>query len=346
MALTAEQRANVRRVIAAAKRRNASPRELKAVVEAAGVESNYRHLTGGDRDSTGILQQRPSMGWGPIGESIDTDVGQFLQHAKRINRGGFSGSAGQLAQAVQRSAFPARYDQRSGEAESLLRKFGASPRATASPGGSQGSPGRVVANTTTTPGVDNSALRQQLRLDYLDKRGKDPGALLGLITGIGQARDTAPTTKTTYSIQGGTQQGNAQPSVDGENPIVARAQRRAEKIDAAKKPYLWGGGHAGKVSLKGGVAPLDCSGAVSAVLGIDPRVASQFKSFGSPGRAPGGRGISIYAADDHVLMEIDGKLFGTSGSNPGGGAGWIKRSDLPKGYLNRFTVRHLSRSAR
>jgi hypothetical protein len=124
--------------------------------------------------------------------------------------------------------------------------------------------------------------------------------------------------------------------------LVEEALARARTIDAKHLPYLWGGGHGGKVN-PANTGPLDCSGAVSAVLGIDPRVSGQFKSFGSPGRAPGGKGISIYANDEHVLMEIDGKFFGTSRSNPGGGAGFIPRSQLSKAYLARFTVRHIAR---
>ena len=67
-------------------------------------------------------------------------------------------------------------------------------------------------------------------------------------------------------------------------------------------------------------APLDCSAAVSKVLGIDPRVSGDFERFGSPGRAPKG-GVTIYANKGHVLMEIGGRFWGTSKSNPNGGAG-------------------------
>jgi hypothetical protein len=89
----------------------ASPREALALQEAGIVESGLTALSGGDRDSTGALQQRPSQGWGPVGESAYTDAMQFLSHARSINRKGFKGSAGALAQAVQRSAFPDRYDK-------------------------------------------------------------------------------------------------------------------------------------------------------------------------------------------------------------------------------------------
>lgn len=129
--------------------------------------------------------------------------------------------------------------------------------------------------------------------------------------------------------------------------IVDQALSRADAIDQKHLPYLWGGGHSGKVNPKN-TGPLDCSGAVSAVLGLDPRVASQFEKFGTAGRAQGRSGINVYAKDDHVLMAIvvNGKerFFGTSRSNAGGGAGWIPRSALSDEYLSQFTVRHLAKA--
>lgn len=99
----------IARALAEARRRKATPKEILALKEAALVESGGRHLTGGDRDSTGFLQQRPSQGWGPVGESVEKDTAQFLDAARKYR--GQGGSAGQLAQKVQRSAFPDRYDQ-------------------------------------------------------------------------------------------------------------------------------------------------------------------------------------------------------------------------------------------
>src|SRR3954470_3407239 len=93
-------------------------------------------------------------------------------------------------------------------------------------------------------------------------------------------------------------------------------EQRANVVDSHHLPYKWGGGHAGKTSVHQAV-PVDCSGAVSEVLGIDPRVASQFKTFGSPGDG-GNRGITVYAKDTHVFLKVNGHYFGTSTSNPGG----------------------------
>jgi hypothetical protein len=126
---------------------------------------------------------------------------------------------------------------------------------------------------------------------------------------------------------------------------VAQAIERANTLDKRRLPYVYGGGHAGTKALNPATtSPLDCSSAVSTVLGISPRVSGNFQSWGSPGRAPGGRGITVYSNPEHVLMEINGHFFGTSHANPNGGAGWIPASAISPAYLSRFTARHMAGS--
>jgi hypothetical protein len=98
--------------------RGYSRRVRMSLLEAMRVESSFRNLNYGDRDSQGVLQQRPSTGWGPPGNAR-RDIKQYLSRASQVDRG-FKGTAGQLAQAVQRSAFPERYDQHKAEAARLL----------------------------------------------------------------------------------------------------------------------------------------------------------------------------------------------------------------------------------
>jgi TP901 family phage tail tape measure protein len=102
---------------------------------------------------------------------------------------------------------------------------------------------------------------------------------------------------------------------------TAAALATAQRIDAENFPYSWGGGHGG---FSG---PFDCSGAVSAVLHAGgwlnkPMVSGELASFGAAGPGP----ITIYANGVHTFMEIMGRFFGTSGSNPGGGAGFFPSS--------------------
>jgi hypothetical protein len=102
---------------------HASPRVRLAAFEAAIVESGVHNLNYGDRDSLGPFQQRPSQGWGTPAQILNPVYAatQFVSRAVAADRGGLS--AGQLAQSVQRSAFPERYDQRASQAASLLNRF-------------------------------------------------------------------------------------------------------------------------------------------------------------------------------------------------------------------------------
>lgn len=98
----------------------------------------------------------------------------------------------------------------------------------------------------------------------------------------------------------------------------------ANAFDRADEPYVWGGGHGGFLTQPTGT---DCSGAVSAILHAGgllqgaPMTSGSLMSWGksATGREP----LVVYANPHHTVMSLNGKTFGTSGSNPNGGAGWI-----------------------
>ncbi len=197
------------------------------------------------------------------------------------------------------------------------------------PGGGDGGGGgrtttRTPDRTLTSPSYPNPE-RQDVLLNYFQHRGQ-PGALLALSEGL-KATGRTPGTSVTVP---GSQVGS--PSGSGD---VAQIASRANRVSRAHPSYSWGGGHGATPAKLG--TPVDCSGAVSQVLGINPRVSGEFAKWGKPGRGA----VTVYANGHHVLMEIRGHFFGTSGSNPGGGAGWIKRSQINPGYLRGFTARHL-----
>jgi pyruvate/2-oxoglutarate dehydrogenase complex dihydrolipoamide acyltransferase (E2) component len=108
----------VRLALAQAGRMHASPKVTLALVEAGIVESNLRNLPYGDRDSLGYLQQRPSQGW-RCPRNITCATWDFVRRAIPIERE--YSTAGRLAQAVQRSAFPDRYDQAQARAVEVIR---------------------------------------------------------------------------------------------------------------------------------------------------------------------------------------------------------------------------------
>lgn len=87
------------------------------------VESGLRNLPGGDRDSVGVFQQRPSMGWGTVEQCMNVTyaAGKFFS---RFPASWASMDQGQLAQSVQRSAFPDKYGQQMARAATLVGQFG------------------------------------------------------------------------------------------------------------------------------------------------------------------------------------------------------------------------------
>jgi hypothetical protein len=95
---------------------------LLSAMETALVESGMHNLKYGDRDSLGVFQQRPSQGWGSPAEVLNVAhaARSYLSRAIANESRYAKGSAGQLAQSVQRSAFPGRYDQRAAQAEAII----------------------------------------------------------------------------------------------------------------------------------------------------------------------------------------------------------------------------------
>jgi hypothetical protein len=104
-------------------RYNAPPKVRLAAFEAAIVESGVHNLNYGDRDSLGVFQQRPEVkAWGTAAQIMNPEHAamMFITTAIRKNAGQ---SAGQLAQDVQISAYPDRYDAVAQQAHALLTKY-------------------------------------------------------------------------------------------------------------------------------------------------------------------------------------------------------------------------------
>jgi hypothetical protein len=103
----------------------ANDKVLLSAYEAALVESTVRNLNYGDRDSLGVFQQRPSQGWGTPEQIMNVDYAsrQYISRAIASDRANPNQSAGGLAQSVQRSGFPDRYDQREGQARALVAQY-------------------------------------------------------------------------------------------------------------------------------------------------------------------------------------------------------------------------------
>jgi hypothetical protein len=104
-------------------RYHAPPKVRLAAFEAAIVESGVHNLRYGDLDSLGVYQQRWTVrSWGTVEQILNPEHAamMFITNAIRKNGGQ---SAGQLAQDVQISKYPDRYDAVAEQAHGMLVKF-------------------------------------------------------------------------------------------------------------------------------------------------------------------------------------------------------------------------------
>jgi len=310
---TSEQRKNIS--LARRLARGGSVIVLKALLEAMAVEANFRNVNYGDRDSEGVLQQRPSQGWGPASESAATDIRQFLAHARALTAKGFRGTPGQLAQAVQRSAFPGRYDERASEVQKLLRGAAGAPSAGGIPPSAAPVQDGTQSNSVYIKPPDTSRAFATAFLDP-KRNPNDPQALMKLIAG-------AP------SMQRGT--------------VVPSA---APQIDPARQPDAGGpvafGGYAGKVigTPYHGTHTLgdwQSDNAIDLAMPVgtpirarvDGRIGTKIGTLGKSGRFAGQRVYVIGGGDEFYYAHLSrltvkagqrvkaGQIIGYSGSANG-----------------------------
>ena len=103
--LDPEQMANAATIAAVGIRRGVPDHAVTIALATALQESKLQNVTGGDRDSLGLFQQRPSQDWGTPDQIMDPRYAsmQFYKALMKI-RGWQDMSVAQAAQAVQKSA--------------------------------------------------------------------------------------------------------------------------------------------------------------------------------------------------------------------------------------------------
>lgn len=120
-----EQRANAAAIVTTGQEMGAPPRAQWIALATAMQESTLRNLDGGDRDSLGLFQQRPSMGWGSPAQIQDPRYSSRLFYDRLLALEGWADMAlASAAQAVQRSAFPDAYAKWEQAATNLLALVG------------------------------------------------------------------------------------------------------------------------------------------------------------------------------------------------------------------------------
>ncbi|MEV4352426.1 peptidase M23 [Actinoplanes sp. NPDC049596] len=121
-----EQIANARLIVDIGHDRRVPSAGQVIAVATALQESHLRNLRGGDRDSIGLFQQRPSQGWGTPKQLSDPayQTQKFYDKLLRID-GWQSMRLTDAAQAVQISAFPNAYAKHTPAATKLVEALNA-----------------------------------------------------------------------------------------------------------------------------------------------------------------------------------------------------------------------------
>jgi hypothetical protein len=118
--LDPEQAGNAAIIAAVAVRRGLPGRAATIGIATAIQESKLVNLPGGDRDSIGLFQQRPSQGWGTPAQIRDPVYASNAFYDVLVKVEGYESlPITKAAQKVQRSAFPSAYADHEPEARIL-----------------------------------------------------------------------------------------------------------------------------------------------------------------------------------------------------------------------------------
>lgn len=124
----AEQTENAATLVATVVRRGLPRRAAVVAVATAIVESELVNVDHGDRDSLGLFQQRPSQGWGSPAQVLNPAgaTNSFLDRLLALPDWATM-PLGAAADAVQRAAFPDRYQPQEGPAAALVDRYWTGP---------------------------------------------------------------------------------------------------------------------------------------------------------------------------------------------------------------------------
>lgn len=317
-----EQYANARLIAAVGRQMKMSSRDILIAIMAAMQESSLRNLNGGDRDSRGLFQQRPSQGWGTVQQVTDPIYSskKFFSALKSVrNRNNMTLS--QAAQSVQKSAYPSAYADRENDARQMLNYIGEKgglPWPVASPQMDLDDDG-IMAVKEEQPTIDVVSQTQAAGLGASTEESASSAA-----SGAGASTDPVvlPPTQprpTDPELTPGLD--NGFPAVTGLAGGGAREKMIAAALEQIGTPYSWGGGGTkGKstgIGRGAGTVGFDCSGLVqfalnAAGMSTPDMVAAQQMKLGTqtdvsklqPGdlvATPNGSHIAIYLGNGKMI---------------------------------------------
>jgi cell wall-associated NlpC family hydrolase len=116
-----DQMGNAKIIVDVGANRSIPDQGIVVALMAAMTESGLRNLDHGDRDSLGLFQMRPSQGWGTPAQLTDPVYVANKFYDVLLTVPNWQGQApGATAQAVERSAFPDRYNKHEQTARQIL----------------------------------------------------------------------------------------------------------------------------------------------------------------------------------------------------------------------------------
>lgn len=119
---TQEQLKNADSILQVGRTMNADDFTMATAIATSIQESNLVNLPGGDRDSIGLFQQRPSQGWGTPAQVHDPAyaANKFFSQAIPLRKAHPNWTLTQLAQGVQKSGAPNAYQRWGNEAGDIF----------------------------------------------------------------------------------------------------------------------------------------------------------------------------------------------------------------------------------
>jgi hypothetical protein len=171
--LDPEQMANAATIAAVGIRRGVPTRAVTVALATALQESKLQNLRGGDRDSIGLFQQRPSQGWGTADQIGDPRyaAGKFYGALVKV-KGWEQMSVEKAAQAVQKSADGSLYGRWVAKAAVL---------ASALTGDTGGAVGCTITDQPAQRGAEAaSALAEGVATDWGDVATVTDSTVVGL----------------------------------------------------------------------------------------------------------------------------------------------------------------------
>ena len=120
LSLSLEQAGNAATIAGVGAAEGMPDHAVTVAIATALQESRLQNLAGGDRDSAGLFQQRPSQGWGTYAQVTDpVHAAQAFYRALRTLPDWQTAPVTEAAQLVQRSAAPLAYAQWEDQARAI-----------------------------------------------------------------------------------------------------------------------------------------------------------------------------------------------------------------------------------